>query len=80
MEKLKSSPIVKLGFYSLALVMLFFIYLETSKFCFTMMNASDTITFGLGVSLLVAVNIFNVYAAIQILKKIIEIYKTTKSN
>lgn len=45
-----------------------------------MMNASDTITFGLGVSLLVAVNIFNVYAAIQILKKIIEIYKTTKSN
>ena len=55
--KIKLPPIFDYGFRVIAIILLLFLSIEIDNFSFGMMNATSTVQFGLGVSLLLGSNL-----------------------
>jgi uncharacterized integral membrane protein len=55
--KIKLPPILDYGFRVIAIILLIFLSIEIDNFSFGMMNATSTVQFGLGVSLLLGGNL-----------------------
>jgi uncharacterized integral membrane protein len=55
--KIKLPPILDYGFRVIVIILLIFLSIEIDNFSFGMMNATSTVQFGLGVSLLLGGNL-----------------------
>jgi len=64
------NPILSYGFRVIAIFLLLFVSIEIDRFTFGMMNATNSISFGLGVSLFCGTNILFAYLIFDILKSI----------
>jgi hypothetical protein len=68
--KMKLPPFVDRGIKIISLIVLFFISLAFDRFTFGMMNVSNPISFGLGVSLFLGGNLISFYIAYKIVYSI----------
>jgi len=79
MKKIFESPILQLCLEVVYLVVLLLISLEVDKFCFGLMNASHTLSFGVGVGMFTVSNLIAAYLVVQICKSMIENLKSLKT-
>ena len=70
--KIKLPPFVDRGIKIISLIILFFVSLQFDRFTFGMMNVSNAVSFGLGVSLFLAGNILSFYIAYKIAYSLIK--------
>jgi Na+/H+ antiporter NhaA len=68
--KMNLPPFLDYGIRVIAMFLLIFISVEVDRFAFGMMNVSNTISFGLGVSLFLGSNIGIFYLCYEIVKSI----------
>jgi len=68
--KINLPPILDWGIRLMGLFLILFLSVEIDKFAFGMMNAKNTISFGLGVSLFLGSNILALFT-------LYELYKST---
>jgi len=68
--KMKLPPFLDYGVRVIAMFLLIFISVEVDRFAFGMMNVTNTISFGLGVSLFLGSNIGIFYLCYEIVKSI----------
>lgn len=77
--KIKLPPFLDYGIRIISLILLFFISLEFDRFTFGMMNVSNTVSFGLGVSLFLGGNLISFYIAYKIAYSLIK-FKSDEPN
>ena len=68
--KINLPPFLEFGVRLIAVFLILFLSVEADKFAFGMMNAQNSISFGLGVSLFLGINIVAFFM-------IYELYKST---
>jgi hypothetical protein len=79
--KIKLPPILDYGFRVIAIILLLFLSIEIDNFSFGMMNATSTVQFGLGVSLLLGCNLIIAMVSYDLLKSILNLKnKKNESN
>lgn len=69
--KINLPPILDWGVRIIAFFLVLYLSVETDKFAFGMMNAKNTISFGLGVSLFLGTNIIVFFAIYKLFKSTI---------
>jgi hypothetical protein len=69
--KIKLPPIFDYGFRVIAIILLLFLSIEIDNFSFGMMNATSTVQFGLGVSLLLGSNLIILMVCYDIVNSIL---------
>jgi hypothetical protein len=79
--KIKLPPILDYGFRVIAIILLIFLSIEIDNFSFGMMNATSTLQFGLGVSLLLGCNLIIAMVSYDLVKSILNLKnKKNESN
>jgi hypothetical protein len=78
--KIKLPPFLDSGIRIISLFLLFFVGIELDKFSFGMMNATNTVSFGLGVSLFLGGNLLIFYTAYKITYSLIKIKKNESNH
>jgi len=79
--KIKLPPILNYGFRVIAIILLLFLSIEIDNFSFGMMNATSTVQFGLGVSLLLGSNLIILMVCYDIVNSILKLKnKNNESN
>jgi hypothetical protein len=79
--KIKLPPILDYGFRVIAIILLIFLSIEIDNFSFGMMNATSTVQFGLGVSLLLGCNLIIAMVSYDLVKSILNLKnKKNESN
>jgi uncharacterized integral membrane protein len=71
--KTKLPPILNYGFRVIAIILLIFISIEIDNLSFGMMNATSTVQFGLGVSLLLGSNLIILMVCYDIIQSILKL-------
>jgi len=79
--KIKLPPILDYGFRVITIILLLLLSIEIDNFSFGMMNATSTVKFGLGVSLLLGSNIIILMVCYDIVNSILNLKnKKNESN
>ncbi len=79
--KTKLPPILDYGFRVIAIILLIFLSVEIDNFSFGIMNATNTVQFGLGVSLLLGCNLIILTVCYNLVNSILNLKnKNNESN
>lgn len=75
--KINLPPILDWGVRIIAFFLVLYLSVETDKFAFGMMNAKNTISFGLGVSLFLGINILALFLIYELSKSTLNKHSKT---